>query len=154
MLWTGTSRNADYSDRFRAIGEKAVQRRHHLRALADRAADPLDRSGAHVADREHAGHRGFQRRHRSLAILSVLNAGQHEAGAIDLDAAAVEPAGGGIGADEQEQIADIEGLFLVRDSRLRQRTRSARRPSSPSRPTTSALKISSMFGVASMRSIR
>ena len=27
-----------------------MQRRHHLRALADRAADALDRSGAHVAD--------------------------------------------------------------------------------------------------------
>src|SRR4029078_8943660 len=48
--------------RFRRVGETAVQRRYHLRALADRAADALDRAGADVADREHAGHRGFQRR--------------------------------------------------------------------------------------------
>src|ERR1700741_1440218 len=43
------------------IPEEAVQRRHHLRALADRAADTLHRAGADVANREHAGHRGFQR---------------------------------------------------------------------------------------------
>src|SRR3954470_13983335 len=30
------------------VAEKTVQRRHHLRAFADRAADALDRSGAHV----------------------------------------------------------------------------------------------------------
>src|ERR1700720_2958008 len=29
--------------RFRGVAEKSVQRRHHLRALADRAADALDR---------------------------------------------------------------------------------------------------------------
>jgi hypothetical protein len=61
--------------RFRTVGEKAMQCRHHLRALADCAADALDRAGADVADREHAGHRGFQQRNRTLAILSVLDAG-------------------------------------------------------------------------------
>src|ERR1043165_2272988 len=36
--------------RFRDVAEKAVQRRHHLCAFADRAADTLDRAGAHIAD--------------------------------------------------------------------------------------------------------
>src|ERR1035437_65066 len=39
--------------RFRGIAEKSMHRRHHVRALADRAADPLDRSRAHVADGEY-----------------------------------------------------------------------------------------------------
>src|SRR6185437_760166 len=39
------------------VAEKGMQRRHHLGALADRAADALDRTRAHVADREYAGHR-------------------------------------------------------------------------------------------------
>ena len=34
----------------------------HRGAFADGAADALDRARAHVADREHAGHAGFQRR--------------------------------------------------------------------------------------------
>src|SRR3954454_14907515 len=38
--------------RFRDVAEIAVQCRHHLRALADRAANALDRAGANVADRE------------------------------------------------------------------------------------------------------
>ena len=100
--------------RLRRVAEKAVDRRHHLRALADRAADPLDRAGAHVADREHAGHGGFQRGDRPAAIRFALRAGQHEAAAIERDAAAVEPAGRGIGADEQEQVADVEAMFFGR----------------------------------------
>src|ERR1700690_1704659 len=36
--------------RFRGIAEKAVERGNHLRPLADGAADPLDRSRAHIAD--------------------------------------------------------------------------------------------------------
>src|ERR1700724_3221995 len=74
---------------FRGIAEKTVQRRHHLRALADRAADPLDRSRAHIADREYAGYRGFQRRHRSSQILLGLRAGHHEAPAIERDPATI-----------------------------------------------------------------
>src|SRR5207249_3979703 len=47
--------------RFRRITEISVQRRHHLRALADRTADALDRAGTHITDRENARHRGLQR---------------------------------------------------------------------------------------------
>ena len=48
--------------RFGRVAEETMQRRHHLSALADGAADPLDRTRTHVADREHAGHRGLQGR--------------------------------------------------------------------------------------------
>ena len=43
----------------------------------------------------------------------AMRAGHHEAAAIDHDAAAIEPAGGGIGADEQEQVADIEAAVFT-----------------------------------------
>src|SRR6202035_5184833 len=36
-----------------------------------------------------------------------------EAAAVDRDAAAIEPVGGGIGADEQEQVADLGGVILA-----------------------------------------
>src|SRR5712675_2581110 len=45
----------------------------------------------------------------------------------------------------------MSSVFTSGDSRLRQRTRSSEASSLPSRPTTSALKINSIFGVASMR---
>src|SRR5216683_933055 len=42
-------------------GQKSMQRRHHLRALADRGGDPLDRTGTDVADSKDAAATGFQR---------------------------------------------------------------------------------------------
>src|SRR5216683_3700333 len=69
------------------VSQKAVQRRHDLRALPDRAAHPLDRAGAHVADGEHAGHRGFELRSRTADIEVRLRAGDDEAGAVERDAA-------------------------------------------------------------------
>src|SRR3954469_21482556 len=39
---------------FRCQSQIGVERRHHLRAIADRGGDALDRSGAHIADCEHA----------------------------------------------------------------------------------------------------
>src|ERR1700676_5225412 len=96
------------------IAEKAVQRGDHLRPLADRAADPLDRPRAHIANGENAGYRGFQRRRRLPVVPFVMHAGHYKTGAVDGDAAAVEPAGGGIGADEQEQIVDVESAFFAR----------------------------------------
>ena len=56
-------------------GEIGVQRGDHLGALADGGGDPLDRSGAHVADGEHAGAVGFQR----VTPLAAVIAGAHEA---------------------------------------------------------------------------
>jgi hypothetical protein len=43
------------------FGEKGVQRGYHLCALPDRRRNALDRSRAHVADREYAGQAGFAR---------------------------------------------------------------------------------------------
>src|SRR5205823_6312330 len=99
--------------RSRGIAEKAMQRRYHLRALADRAAEPLDRSRAHVADGEHAGHRSFQRRHKPSVILFGRRAGHHKTPAIEGDAATVEPAGGRIGADEQKEIAEAGAALFT-----------------------------------------
>src|ERR1700704_6760501 len=99
--------------RFRRIAEKSMPRPHPLRALADGAADAFHRSRAHIADGEHARHGGFQRRHRASLILFGLRASHHETSAVDRDAAAVEPAGGGISADEQEQIADVSGTLFT-----------------------------------------
>src|SRR6267142_3067297 len=48
----------------------------------------------------------------------------------------------------------ISSAFTSGDSRLRQRTHSSEASSLPFSPITSALKINSIFGVASMRSIR
>src|SRR6185312_340870 len=104
--------------RFHRIGEKAVQRRDDLRALADRAAHALDRARTDVADGEHAGHRGFQRRDLPSEIELGLRAGDDEAAAVERDAAAIEPAGRGIGADEQKEIAAVEGALLGRQPAL------------------------------------
>src|SRR3954447_15472929 len=100
--------------RLRDIAEKSVQRRYHLCALADGAADPLDRSRAYVSNREHARHRGFQRRHQPAQISVRLRAGDHETGAIKHDAAAHEPAGDGIRPGEQEKIADLLSALFAR----------------------------------------
>src|SRR5882724_7560876 len=72
------------------VAEEAVQRGDHLRPLADCAADPLDRSRAHVADGKNARHRGFQRRYRLRFALVVLRTGHHETCAVDRHAAALE----------------------------------------------------------------
>src|SRR5205085_346966 len=47
-----------------------------------------------------------------------LRAGDDEAAAVERDAAAVEPAGGGIGADEQKEIADVGDVFFRRKATL------------------------------------
>src|SRR5438132_12147465 len=98
--------------RFRRIAKKTVQRGYHLCALPDRAAHALDRSRAHIADGEHARHRGFQRRHRPSLILFGLRARHYEAAAIERDAATIEPAGGRTGAREQEPIADADDALF------------------------------------------
>ena len=47
-------------------------------------------------------------------LLLALRAGDDEAAAVDHHAAAGQPVGGGVGADEQEQVADIEVLHIIR----------------------------------------
>ena len=117
--------------RWRAIarGQERMQRRHHLRALADRRRDALDRAGAHVADRKDAPRlvSSGRRPHASRA-------GQHEPLGIQRHAGSGQPIGVRIRADEQEQVANRPPHFLARRAR-RQRIASSM-PSSPSRPVT------------------
>jgi hypothetical protein len=57
-------------------------------ALADRAADALDRAGAHVADREDAGDARFERcALTGRAGLRAGASGDDEAGLVELDVA-------------------------------------------------------------------
>ena len=82
-----------------------MDRRDHLGALADRPADPLDRAGAHVADREHAGHGGFQR--RQAGRRSRQRAPVTTKPALSTSTPQpLQPVGRRIGADEQEDVAD------------------------------------------------
>src|SRR5262249_57450709 len=67
----------------------------------------LGRTGAHVADREHAGHAGLERQGAAAGAASTLcqvEAGEDEALVVDGDVVA-EPARAGIGADEEEEMA-------------------------------------------------
>ena len=90
-----------------------------LGPFADGPADPFDRAGAGVADREDAGHRGLQ-------VGAVGAAGGDETGSVTRYPAVDQPLGGRVGADEQEDVADV-GLAVAMQC---QATR-ARTPSSP-----------------------
>jgi len=91
-----------------ARGQVGVQLRHHLRALADRRRDALDRSGAGVPDGEHARQARFQ----SLAGWARRGSGHHKALGVELRARRSEPVGIGLRPDEQEQMAQRPaGLF-------------------------------------------
>ena len=76
-----------------AVGgrEGGVDLRDHRGALADRAADALDRARAHVADGEDPGQARLERR---LARRRARHrgAGQHEAGAVEAQPAGPHPA--------------------------------------------------------------
>src|SRR5258708_24588231 len=80
--------------------EIGVQRGDHLGALADGGGHALDRAGAHVADGEYPRAARLQR----MAPVAATRA--HEALRVQRDIAAREPAGVGIGADEEKEVAD------------------------------------------------
>ena len=94
---------------------------------------------------------GAQRAER-LAVRAI-RAGDDEAGLVDLDAAAREPAGRRVGADEEEDIADRAFGFLAG---LAVAPAHCLQPASGRLPgrTISVWVISSIFGVAAIRSIR
>src|SRR5438046_7402860 len=87
--------------------EDGVDLRDRRRPLANGAAHALDRPGAHVPDRENARHAGFQRQPRVLA-------GGYESLVVDRDVAVLQPFGGGIRAEEHEDVADWASFFLIR----------------------------------------
>src|SRR5271168_3230950 len=89
-----------------------MEGRHHLRPLADRAADTLHRTRTHIANREDARHRSLQ---RLCSMAMGWNARHYETLPIKRNAATLQPAGRGIGADEQEQVADFHVRLIARE---------------------------------------
>src|SRR5579864_4683542 len=87
----------------RCLGQVGVQRGDHLGALADCRGYALDRGGANVADGEHAAPAGLQR----VLMIARIGTGQHKAFGIERDAGAGKPIGVRLGADEQEQVANV-----------------------------------------------
>ncbi len=88
----------------RLAGEVGVQRRHDLRALADRRSHALDRARPHVAHGEHAASAGFERQATAVEASSSV---QTKPLSSSLTSALRQPAGVGLGADEQEHMAHV-----------------------------------------------
>src|SRR5450830_60748 len=112
----------------RELGKKAVDLGNHGRSLTHGGGHALGRTGAYVADGEHARHARFQRGPlRQVVVAGVAGA---DAGAaflardvktgtdktlfIDGHSAAVQPVRIRIGADEQEHAAHGVIVFLAR----------------------------------------
>ena len=114
-------------------------------------ADALDRTGADVADCEHTRYRRLQR--RQCSALAAPGASDDKACLVDLDAATAQPLGRRIGADEQEDVADrsLDSSPLLQSG---QRTFSTPPSGGPSSAMISVWVMSSMFGVAAIRSMR
>src|SRR5205807_4363211 len=77
------------------------------RPLANGAADALHGSCAHVPDRENPEDAGFQRQPGAVA-------GGYESLVVDRDVAILQPFGGGIRAEEHEDVADRASFLLTR----------------------------------------
>ncbi len=90
-----------------------MQGGNHLRAFADRAADALDRTGAHIADREHTGDTGLEQRNSPIQIFPRESSRDDKPGAVEIDAAILQPGGGGVRADKQKHVACVDGSFLA-----------------------------------------
>src|SRR5256886_15857198 len=81
--------------------------RDRRRPLANGAADALHRPGAHVSDCETPGHAGFQGQASAAA-------GGYEPLVVDRDVAILQPFGGGIRAEDHEDVADRPRFRLFR----------------------------------------
>src|SRR3989442_6518783 len=92
------------------LGEEGVQRRDDLRSLPDRGRDPFHRTGAHVADGEHAGPAGLE----GPAIGADIRTGAHEPLVVERYVAAGQPIGVRLGADEEEEVPDQPAHLLAR----------------------------------------
>src|SRR4051812_29433524 len=86
-----------------------MQRRNHLGAFTDSRRDPLDRAGAHVADREYTAAAGLQQ-----AVGAPLLSGEHKTFGIERNTGAGEPIGVRLRADEHEQMADFAPHVFAR----------------------------------------
>jgi len=82
------------------------------RSFSYGAADPLDRAGAHIADRKHARHIRLERRGAAVRRCAGTGvAGQYESVRIAGHVAAFEPGRLGIPAHEHEDMANVVALF-------------------------------------------
>ena len=115
-----------------------MKRRDHLRAFADGSGNALDRSRAHVADREDAGQTGFE---RPLHV----HARADKALVVERHARPRQPVGIRLGTDEQKQMTD-RALYFFTGS-VRATADCLRIPSCPSRALTVVWARTSMFGI-------
>lgn len=76
-----------------------MERRDHLRPFAHDYGHALDRAGADIADRKHAGAIGLE----GQAVVGGKWISAHKSLVIELDVALAEPGGIRISADEQKQ---------------------------------------------------
>src|SRR5262245_14061463 len=82
-----------------APGEERVQLGDHCRALPDRRPHTLDRTGADVANGEDPLNAGLHRQ-QGTPVRSHVGARSDEALLVEVDAAAVQPTRGRVGASE------------------------------------------------------
>jgi hypothetical protein len=128
-----------------AFREKGVQCGYDLCALSDGRGNALDRTRAHIADREYARQVGFER------PVDVC-AGTHEPLVIEHHPRPRQPFGIRIGADEYKQVADRElPLFTGSVGATADRVEN---PVLPVESGERRLGKEPMFGVAVMRSTR
>ena len=129
-----------------SMRQEAVDRRHHLGALADRSADPFDRARPHVADREHAGRGRFERRRARPPLAGPTPVVTKPA----LSSGHADPAA--IRSPDRRRRKERRcgsQRSVSRPSRWsRHRTRSRLPLAAPARATISVCVISSIFGVA------
>src|SRR4051794_29809234 len=105
------SKNACTSDR---RCEVLVDRPYRARSFTDRGRDTLERTMPHVADCEHARHRGLERQRLAHAERGGFQRrggqrtiGQYEPSGVESHQP-VEPLGRGIGTDEAEQPGAVD----------------------------------------------
>ena len=110
----GSFRGSDDGGTIAGVGQKRVDHRDHLRALADGGGDPFGRSRPHVTDREHAV---AARPERQVPIAEI-RARTHEALGVEHDVGFRQPVGVRFRTNEQEDMSE-------RLARLRRRRRTA-----------------------------
>src|ERR1700733_5651476 len=91
------------------VSQYCMERRDHLRALADRRGDALYRCRSHVADGENTAPRRLQ----CMATTAGIFAGEDEPLGIEPDSRSAKPAGFWFSADEQKQMLDLATHFVT-----------------------------------------
>src|SRR6202030_2137234 len=136
-----------------------MQFRAHNGPLADCGADPLDRSGPHIAASEYVANAGFQRQRTAGSIIRPpgirwnVRSWQNEVLGVQGDSAIPEPAVAGP-APMKQKTWRIGFSVSSPVTLLRQRTRSSCFSRLPYRATISVWVNTSILSIARMRSMR